>query len=214
MKIINVALYSLFVALLLGVTGLFLATLLPIPGNIQVKIVKSGSMEPTITTGSIVIVKPQESYAVGNVITFGEDTSTQIPTTHRVVSVEGQGKSTYYFTKGDANEEADEIQIPMRDVIGLVVLSVPYAGYVLDFARQPIGFTLMIGIPAAIIIFDEIFRIFSEVRRMRWRKDEDEKQSSENGGARQPTRDRYRPTPSMPYRNIDGIAPRSSNQQL
>ncbi|MBI5456680.1 signal peptidase I [Candidatus Kaiserbacteria bacterium] len=167
MKILNTIFYALFIVLLLGVASLFLASLLPIPGNVQIKIVKSGSMEPAIKTGSVVVLKPQESYKVGDVITFGEDTGTQIPTTHRIIEVRQEGSQTFYMTKGDANEDPDNVQIAKSEVEGRVLFNVPYAGYVLDFAKQPIGFTLMIGLPAAMIILDELMRIFQEVRRIR-----------------------------------------------
>src|SRR3989338_8215020 len=64
--------------------SLFFAPLLPIKGNIEIKIVKSGSMEPAIKTGSIVVIKPASLYGVGDVITFGEDSRTTYPTTHRI----------------------------------------------------------------------------------------------------------------------------------
>lgn len=172
MKIISKLFYTVFVLLLLGVAGLFLATLLPIPGNVQIKIVKSGSMEPAISTGSIVVVKPQARYAVGDIITFGEDTGAQIPTTHRITAVQGDFSNVSYLTKGDANEDSDNVQIAQRDVVGRVVFNVPYAGYILDFAKQPIGFTLMIAIPAGIIILDELVRIGREVVGMRRRKND------------------------------------------
>jgi signal peptidase len=171
MKILGKIGYGLFLTLLLGVVSLFVATLLPIPGNIEIKIVKSGSMEPSIPTGSIVVVKPAASYAVGDIITFGEDTGRQIPTTHRVVSVLEENGRTAYMTKGDANEEADPVRIAGNEVIGKVVFSVPFAGFIIDFARQPIGFTLMIGIPAGLIILDETFRILREILRMKRRKE-------------------------------------------
>ena len=170
MKYIANTFYAVFILLLLGVAGLFLASMLPIPGNIQIKIVKSGSMEPTILTGSVVIVKPVDTYAVNDVITFGEDTRAQIPTTHRIIGVREDSGRTFYQTKGDANEEADPQEIAPSAIIGKVVGWVPYLGYILDFARQPIGFTLMIGIPAAIIILDELTKIFGEVRGMRRKK--------------------------------------------
>lgn len=177
--------YAVFILLLLGVAGLFLATLLPIPGNVQVKIVKSGSMEPAILTGSVVVLKPQSSYAVGDVITFGEDTGSQIPTTHRIVSIHNENGSIFYQTKGDANEEADNVRIAADDVVGRVLFAVPYAGYVLDFAKQPIGFTLMIGLPAGVIILDELIRIWREVRTMR----------SKKGGGAVSVRTRHSPPP-------------------
>ncbi len=167
MKIISTILYGIFILCLVSVAGLFLATLLPIPGNVQVKIVKSGSMEPTILTGSIVIVKPQNSYAVNDVITFGADSRNQIPTTHRIVASNGDFSTLTYTTKGDANEEQDQQPVTEREIIGKVVFWVPYAGFILDFARQPLGFTLMIGIPASIIILDELIKIGAEMKRMR-----------------------------------------------
>lgn len=221
MKYISGTLYAIFILLLLGVAGLFLASLLPIPGNMQVKIVKSGSMEPAIQTGGVVVVKPSASYAVGDVITFGEDTGSQIPTTHRVVSIGGDFTNVFYVTKGDANEEQDPVQVPHSEVVGKVIFDVPYAGYVLDFARQPMGFTLMIGIPAAIIIFDELGRIYTEVRKMHAKKRGEDEEETPDGA--EPTNRLTLSIPSMPKydfdptairRSIDGIRPPSRHEYI
>lgn len=166
MKFITKTLYGLAIILLLSVAGLFIASMVPFPGNIEIKIVKSGSMEPTIPTGSLVIIKPSSSYGLGNIVTFGEDTSSKIPTTHRIIAIDESGRLT---TKGDANEEADTQLVRTGDVIGKVVAHVPYAGFVLDFAKQPVGFVLLIGIPAAAIIIDELINIFREVHAA-WRR--------------------------------------------
>jgi len=174
MRVIGKILYGLFVALLISVAGLFLVSLLPIPGNIEVKIVKSGSMEPSIKTGSVVIVKPEVLYQVGDVVTFGEDSRRQIPTTHRIASVREESGQTYYRTKGDANEEADPQEVPSNQVIGKVLWSVPYGGFILDFARQPIGFTLLIGVPAGLIILDESMHIFREVADIKRKRKEEQ----------------------------------------
>src|SRR3989344_4388031 len=172
MRILGKILYGIFIAALVAVAGIFISTLLPIPGNIEVKIVKSGSMEPTIATGPLVIVKPADAYAVGEVITFGEDSRNQIPTTHRIVSVREESGTVFYTTKGDANEEADVQEVAASNVIGKVLFDAPYAGYILDFARQPIGFTLLIGVPAGIIILDESARIIQEVAALRRKRKE------------------------------------------
>lgn len=174
MKIIAKIFYGIFITLLVGVALLFLASLLPIPGNVELKIVKSGSMEPAIMTGGIVLIKPSDTYVVGDIITFGEDSRGEIPTTHRIVSIRESGTQTFYSTKGDANEDPDPQETPGREVIGKVLFTMPYAGYVLDFARKPLGFVLLIGIPAGIIILDELARIAQEVRDMRRKKREAE----------------------------------------
>jgi len=162
--------YGLLIVFLLLITGLFGASLLPIPGNYEVKIVKSGSMEPAIKTGGIVIVKPSDTYVVGDVIMFGKDTAREIPTTHRIAEAREEALGRVFVTKGDANEEVDPQVVPESSVIGKVVFSAPYAGFVFDFARQPLGFVLLVGVPAAAIILDELWKIFDEVRNIRRRK--------------------------------------------
>lgn len=170
MKLLGNIIYGLFVLLLVAVVGLFLASRMNMSGGVEIKIVKSGSMEPAIHTGSIVLIKPARAYHVGEVITFGEDTRSEIPTTHRITEIQGEGASTFYVTKGDANEEADPEAVHVSKVIGKVLLTVPYAGYVLDFARQPLGFGLLIGIPAALIILEGLFTIVKEVRAIARRR--------------------------------------------
>jgi len=163
-------LYGIFIAVLFGVAGLFVVSLMPLGNGLQMKIVKSGSMEPAIHTGSLAVVMPQKSYGKGDIITFGEDSRTKVPTTHRIVSVEETRSGNLYTTKGDANEEADSSAVAHSDVLGRVIIAVPYVGYILDFARQPLGFAFLIAVPAAMIIIDEVFNIYREVGDLKRRK--------------------------------------------
>lgn len=172
-KLLKVPYYILIVCVA-AVGLLLLGTLIPIPGNIKVKIVKSGSMEPAIKTGGIVVIKPGSVYQTGDVITFGADSKTQIPTTHRIVEVKGatesQAGAQTFVTKGDANGEIDPKETKQSEVSGKVVWSAPYLGYILDFAKKPLGFILIVGIPAGMIIFDEIVKIWREVKKIRNRR--------------------------------------------
>lgn len=170
MKFLFNSIYYIFVIFVFGLALLLVASLAPIPGNYKIKIVKSGSMEPAIKTGGIVVIRPSDSYKVGDVITFGKDTPTQIPTTHRIVATEGSGSSQMFLTKGDANETEDPNPTSIKDVTGKVWFDLPYLGYVLDFAKKPVGFALLVGIPALSVIIDEIMKILSEVRKMKRRK--------------------------------------------
>jgi signal peptidase len=192
-KALNYIFYGFFITMMLAIAGLLVASMLPIPGNIELKIVKSGSMEPTIPTGSLVIVKPMQNYGIGDVITFGADTKTEIPTTHRIIGYESdaEGRSVYR-TQGDANEDPDANPVAKGEVIGKVVLHLPYVGFVLDFARQPLGFALLIGVPAALVIVEEVLTITKEVKAaiVRRRKKEegdediDDEPSHGSGGTR------------------------------
>ncbi|USN87799.1 MAG: signal peptidase I [Candidatus Nomurabacteria bacterium] len=159
-------LYTLFGLIVIGLTVLFVAPATPLLSGFDVKIVKSGSMEPQIMTGAVVVIKESVQYGVGDIITFN-NTDTEIPTTHRIVGTESVDGVSYFVTKGDANEERDMSLVAVGDVIGKVMVNAPYAGYVLDFARQPLGFVLLVGIPALLIVLDELVNIWQEVKRMR-----------------------------------------------
>lgn len=173
MKLFFNIVYYLFVTAILGVVLLILSSMFPIFGDLKIKIVKSGSMEPAIKTGAIVVIKPTTPYLVGDVITFGQDTKTQIPTTHRIVGVGGEGPLKVFTTKGDANDAEDPTPTRLSEVRGKVLFSVPYLGFILDFAKKPIGFALLVGLPALLIIFDEIMKIIREVKSLKRKRQND-----------------------------------------
>lgn len=153
---------QLFITLaLLAVGAVFMSSMLPIPGGIESKIVQSGSMEPAIPVGALVFIMPAAHYQVGDVITFND--GKRVPTTHRIVA---QGEAGY-TTKGDANEEPDSQVVAAQKVVGKVWLTVPYAGFVLHFARQPLGFALLIGLPALMVIVDESVALWQALRGAR-----------------------------------------------
>lgn len=156
--------YYIFIVLLAAVAILLIVSAFPIAGNYKLMIVQSGSMEPAIKMGSVVIVKPADDYKIGDVITFGSFGKRKIPITHRINDLKVIEGKIFYITKGDANEDTDTKEVKKADVLGKVLLSVPYIGYAVDFARKPIGFILIIIVPAAIIIFDEIKNIYQEVK--------------------------------------------------
>ena len=172
--------YWIFVAAVVLLGLLLLTSLVPVPGNLAVKIVQSGSMEPSIKTGAVIFIKPSDSYKIGETIMFGEDTKTKVPTTHRIVADEVRNGVFYYTTKGDANEDPDPQQIAQSEVIGKVLFSIPYLGYVLDFAKKPLGFALLIGVPAAIVVFDEAGNIWRETRKLKMKKRVQETNNTEN----------------------------------
>lgn len=150
-------------ALTLGVLLVLLQTnYLP---NYEVRIVQSGSMEPALKTGSVVVIRAQENYAIGDIVTFGGDQPNSLPTTHRIIADEVQNGQLAYITKGDANDSVDQNATRLTSVRGKVVFNIPYLGYLLDFARQPLGFVLLIGIPAALIVFEEVGSIWGSVRK-------------------------------------------------
>src|SRR3989344_3659412 len=165
-KIFKIFYRTFYVAIII-IVGLLLIALFPIKNNYQIKIVQSGSMEPDIKTGSVVIIKPSSNYAVGDVVTFGKDTKKDIPTTHRIVSSRAVEGVVMFTTKGDANEDKDTNEIRQNDIHGKVLFDVPFFGYIIDLARKPLGFAVLIILPAIIVIYDEGAKIFREISRLR-----------------------------------------------
>lgn len=166
MKILNTAYYILLVAIGL-VAFILLLSVLPIPGTIKLMVVQSGSMEPAISSGSIVIVRPVSEYKVGNIITFGPWDRVTSPTTHRIYEVRQYDDHTAYITKGDANNGPDVREIHERDVVGKMLFSVPYAGYAVAAVRRPLGFLLVVLIPVCIVLGSEIRKLIKKIHRNR-----------------------------------------------
>jgi signal peptidase I len=164
--------HTILIIFIVVIGGLLIFSMVPIEGNFQTKIVLSGSMEPNIRTGSIVVIKPTGTLGIGDVITFGEDTRKNIPTTHRIVDVREEGGEKFFTTKGDANDSNDNEEVKESEVIGKVLFDVPYAGFIIDLARKPWGFAVLIGIPALVIVSDEIAKIWKEIKKMRYKKEE------------------------------------------
>ena len=73
----------------------------------RTEVVISGSMEPAIQTGSVVIVRPivPDTIQKGDIIMFSSLDMTSL-TTHRVVNAEYE-PTLQFITKGDANKNSD-----------------------------------------------------------------------------------------------------------
>jgi signal peptidase I len=166
MKLAQHIFYGLFLLILIGVGAIFFAPSIPGLPAVEMKIVQSGSMEPGIKTGGVVLLAPATTYQVGDVITY-TDTTASIPTTHRIVDSYVERGQTWFVTKGDANESIDASPVAASAVLGKVSFTVPFVGFVLDFARQPMGFALLIVLPALLIILGEVDKIVREIRGRR-----------------------------------------------
>lgn len=114
----------------------------------------TGSMEPTIRTGSNVLVKSvdTETLKVGDIITFiSRDTAIYgSANTHRIYAIETDANGQKVFvTKGDANANTDSIYVYPADVKGKVIFYMHSSGFstFLAFLRTPYGFVTVIVFP-------------------------------------------------------------------
>lgn len=99
----------------------------------KVYVVHTGSMDPTIPSGSAVVVR-MHHYEVGQPVTF---TINGTIVTHRLIRIDSDGG---IVTKGDANSSADPWQtVTTSNIVGGVVAAPRYLGYALVYLRQPTG---------------------------------------------------------------------------
>ncbi|KQL41083.1 hypothetical protein AN960_05770 [Bacillus sp. FJAT-25509] len=123
--------------------------------------VLTNSMHPYIKAGDLVIIKKAKpsDVKVNDVITF-RDSPTKF-FTHRVVSIKQNQGKIGFVTKGDNNNTADSSVVTSNNLVGKLILKVPKAGYVAKFVSGPVGFIVLILIPATGYICLEVFERLS-----------------------------------------------------
>lgn len=101
-------------------------------------VVQSGSMEPTVATGSLLITQktPASELKRGDVVTVRRLDRTLV--THRIVQITLRGDTATLRLKGDANDVVDPEAYMVKQA-GKKVLVVPYAGYVAAWASSRLG---------------------------------------------------------------------------
>jgi signal peptidase I len=114
----------------------------------RLDVVQSGSMEPAIGVGALVVTAPDspEGVEVSDVISFRSESGAMV--CHRVVAIDGQT----FVTKGDANEGNDPSPVPFEDVAGKVAFSVPYLGYAVGFLKTPFGWAIIGLLAVAVLV--------------------------------------------------------------
>jgi signal peptidase I len=146
------------------VSACMLAALMVLPTLLGYEryVIISGSMEPTLSVGTIVYdeVVPVEDISVGDIITFVPPPEYGIddPVTHRVVQVEdinvGQPDQERMFrTKGDANDAIDAWKMVLDGPNqARVAHQLPYVGYFYMALQVRWVQVLVIVIPAVALV--------------------------------------------------------------
>ncbi|MEH7459674.1 signal peptidase I [Bacillus sp. JJ1127] len=146
----------------------------------QFKTVLSGSMEPTFLTGSVIAIEPTKDgskYQKGDVITFKENETKIV--THRIIDVKNVNGKVMYETKGDNNNGPDLKPVLAENVIGKYQdITVPYVGYLLNYANSKAGAALLLIIPGLFLLGYSAITIFSAIRSI----DGDKKNKSADVG--------------------------------
>lgn len=145
-----------------------------------VQSVATGSMAPTIPTGSAILSRPvaAEDVGPGDVIVFESPTGATVGTgdggsfsatepmlvTHRVVSVETRDGVRGFRTKGDANEDADPWLVTPDMVRAEYVAHVPTIGGLATDPSTRRWLFVAVALAGLVVIVAETRSIASELR--------------------------------------------------
>ena len=124
-------------------------------------IVLSGSMEPEILAGDLIVTKEiaPEDVQVGDVISFCVDQDVVV--SHRVTEIETEGGLSF-LTKGDANIGMDATEVLPEDLEGVYLWRFGGMGEFALFLQTPVGMLLFVVVPLGLFI---IYDIVSRNRR-------------------------------------------------
>lgn len=120
---VYVPILAVVVSMVLLVSGMF---------RYQMIAVGSNSMYPAIKRGDAIIIKKMpkkdhESLKEGDILVFKNDKHTIL---HRITKIARDDNDQLVFkTKGDNNNSEDDFIIKSKDIIGIVILKLPYVGY-------------------------------------------------------------------------------------
>ena len=132
----------------------------PTIGGYAPLIVLTGSMEPEIMSGDLIIVKQieQGDVQVGDVIAFfdpdGNGTSI---VTHRVVEIVDE-EGLAFRTRGDANNTDDRLSVPAEDLVGVYHTRIPGMGSVAMFMQTTAGLILCVFVPLVLLVGWDLIR--------------------------------------------------------
>ncbi|HEY0187623.1 MAG TPA: signal peptidase I [Cellulomonas sp.] len=119
-------------------------------------VVVSGSMEPTIPVGSLIVGRtvPASEVQVGDVVTVPRRSGTTDLVTHRVVEVRDSDAATgarELVLRGDANDTVDATTYTVTEVRRHLV-TVPNGGYLVRTLQSTRGTVVLAGVLVAAVV--------------------------------------------------------------
>ena len=115
-------------------------------------VILSGSMEPSMSIGDLVIVHREKEYRVGDIVVFD---SGGLSVTHRILEKAQEG----FVTKGDANNVPDKELLSENHIIGRVAVVIPMVGKAVLFLKNPAGMMLIMMLAIWLIWGADVVRM-------------------------------------------------------
>jgi signal peptidase len=163
LRLVRVGVVSVALGVAVGILGVVAAPSLFGGRSLTVM---SGSMEPALGVGDVVInsqVSPADVH-VGDIVTFSDPEGTGKLITHRVRRVRIADGTAHLVTKGDNTNAVERWDIPANGSFGRVEYRVPLLGFLVFWLNGPFGRIGLIVIPALLLAGFELWRIWRPQR--------------------------------------------------
>lgn len=124
-------------------------------------IVLTGSMEPEINDGDMIIVKQINGNDVklNDVIAFYDpDGNGQSILTHRVIEIINDEDGLSFRTKGDANNTDDRLPVKSDKLVGIYKTRIKGAGNIAMFMQTTTGLIVCVLLPLVLLVGYDIIR--------------------------------------------------------
>lgn len=150
---------------------------LPMPFGFGVSVVLSGSMEPELSVDDVIIIRPADTYAVGDNVVFQDSHSLVV---HKIIEIDGDTVTT----QGTANNIPDD-PINVRYIKGRVVGVIPALGGVIRVIRSPLVSAMILALAVFLLVRsgraeqqeqqDRLGEIRAEIERLKQERDSTKK---------------------------------------
>ncbi len=126
--------------------------------------IRSGSMEPTIPTGALVLARVERAsdVNVGDIVLARHGTAGPgaPPVLHRVIEVDRVAGGVAVRTKGDANRTADPGTYTLTGTAATAAVILPWLGFLQARLTTPAGWLALVVIPAAALCAAQLLRLW------------------------------------------------------
>jgi len=124
--------------------------------------------ETTLHIGDLIIVQginPEEinaaPYPDGDIIVFHQPQAGGELIVHRAIEKQVINGKIFFRTKGDGNAGPDSSMVPEDNVVGRVVLRVPWVGHIALFLRNSSGIFIILFFIIILVIIEFIIPVFT-----------------------------------------------------
>jgi signal peptidase I len=139
--------------------GLTLAMTVPQAFGYKILTVMSGSMEPTLDTRGVVLVRATSPLdaRIGDIVTFRDPSRRNKLITHRLRAFKVRSGRAYMVTRGDASGTSERWAVATNGAIGRVAYHVPAVGYPREWLTGRwvrVGTVVLLALLGLYLLFD------------------------------------------------------------